>query len=350
MGSIGRKHFVVDTRGVRNLDTPMVSVILPVYNSEMDVLASIGEIEKQTFDNYELIVVDDGSTDQTHSLAERYALGRSRIKVIQTDHLGPSHARNVGLAVAKGEIVVFVESDCVYDDSYLSKAATQFERDPGASAVCLTGAPLITRSTLATRCIDIENKIQHKLLSEGKIKPFYAWVFRKADLERLGGFDERLFQAEDRDLFRRMEKADYRVSLVPGVNWRHRRDQTTPELARKWFTRGRTRILYNMKHRLTLETLRTILPLWATIAGLILLASSPIVGIGILFVVAAAFVTSSVRVATISWSHIVDKKAFLGYPFFVLVRNFSTALGYTTALPAVVLAKVRRKELSWESM
>jgi len=332
------------------MDTPKMSVILPIYNSEPDVLASIGEIEKQTFDDYELIVVDDGSTDQTYSLAERHALGNSRIKVIRTEHLGPSHARNAGLAAARGQIVVFVESDCVYGDSYLSKAAAQFERDPGASAVCLTGAPLITRSTLATKCIDIENKIQHKLLNEGKIKPFYAWVFRKTDLEKLGGFDERLFQAEDRDLFRRMEKADYRISLVPGVNWQHRRDQTTPQLAKKWFFRGRTRILYNMKHRLTLETLRTMLPLWATVAGLILLAFFPIVGVGILLTVAAAFVAYSVRVAAISWALINDKKAFLGYPFFALVRNFSTALGYTIALPAVISGKVRGKELTWKSL
>jgi glycosyltransferase involved in cell wall biosynthesis len=314
------------------------------------VIPSIKEVEKQTFGSYELIVVDDGSSDGTFSTAEHYAEGKNAIRVVRTPHLGPSHARNSGLAEAKGEIVVFIESDCVYEDSYLSKAVAQFELDPTASAVCLTGAPLITRATLATRCIDIENKIQRKLLSEGKIKPFYAWVFRKSDLASLGGFDERLFQAEDRDLFKRMEEAKYHVALVPGVNWRHRRDQTTSELAGKWFWRGRTKILYTIKHGLAYEALRTVVPLWASIVGAVLLGFYPIVGITILALVAVAFVAYSVRVAVLSWGLVSEKWAFLGYPIFALVRNFSTALGYTTALPVIIFRKVRGKETSWNSL
>ena len=329
---------------------PRVSVVLPIYNSENDVLASIREVEQQTFDSHELIIVDDGSRDGTFSTAQLYAEGTSGVRVIKTEHLGPSHARNIGLAAANGEIVVFIESDCVYDPSYLSKAVAQLELEPTASAVCLTGAPLITRSTLATQCIDIENKIQRKLLSEGKIKPFYAWVFRKADLEKLGGFDERLFQAEDRDLFRRMEAANYRVALVSGVNWRHRRDQTTLELARKWFSRGRTRILYTIKHNLTLEVLRTMAPLWATVSGLILLGFSPLVGIGILLVVALAFIASSIRVVVLSWSLVERKRAFIGYPLFAVVRNFAIALGYTSAIPSVVLNKAKGKETRWSNL
>jgi GT2 family glycosyltransferase len=316
----------------------------------MDVLASIGEVEQQTFDSYELIIVDDGSTDDTFSVASRGATSMSTTRVIKTEHLGPSHARNVGMEAAKGEIVVFIESDCVYDHSYLSKAVAKLGQDPSASAVCLTGAPLITRSTMATRCIDIENKVQHKQLSEGKIKPFYAWVFRKADLIKLGGFDEKLFQSEDRDVFRRMKVAGYHIALVPGVNWRHRRNQTTSELARKWFLRGRTKILYTIKHGLTYEALRTMLPFWATVTGVVMFAFSPLLGTAILGVVAAAFIAYSVRVASLSWSLVDEKRAFLGYPLFALVRNFSTALGYTTALPIIISKKVQGKEISWNSL
>jgi glycosyltransferase involved in cell wall biosynthesis len=347
MEALGRTYFGSNSGSLNSSFPPKVSVILPVYNSETDVLASIEQVELQTFDSYELLIVDDGSTDNTFSTAHRYAEGVPGIRVIKSEHLGPSHARNVGLTEARGEIVVFIESDCVYDYSYLSKSVAQFELEPNASAVCLTGAPLITRSTLATRSIDIENKIQHKLLNEGKIKPFYAWVFKKADLEKLGGFDERLFQAEDRDVFRRMKEAGYYIALVPGINWRHRRDQTTSELARKWFLRGRTKILYTIKYGLTYEALRTMFPFWTTVAGIVMFALSPIIGIVILLLVAAAFIAYSVRATTLSWSLVDDKRAFLGYPLFVLVRNFSTALGYTTALPLVIYNRVRGKEISW---
>ena len=259
--------------------------------------------------------------------------------MIRTEHFGPSHARNVGLAAARGEIVVFVESDCVYDPTYLSKAVDRFATEPDASAVCLTGAPLITRNTLATRCIDIENKIQHRLLSEGKIAPFSAWVFRKADLQKLGGFDEALFQAEDKDLFMRMKLANCKVALVPGVNWRHRRDQTTPELARKWFSRGRTRLLFIWKHGLTFDAVKTVLPLWSTIAGAALLVLYPSVGAAILIAVALAFIAASVRVAALSWRLVDTKWAFFGYPLFALGSNLATALGYTTALPVLLSRK-----------
>jgi hypothetical protein len=57
-----------------------------------------------------------------------------------------------------------------------------------------------------------------------------------------------------------------------------------------------------------------------------------------------------VRVATISWGLVKDKRDFLGYPLFALVRNFSTALGYTTALPVVISNRVRGREISWKSL
>jgi len=327
-----------------------VSIVLPLYNSAPELPSMSSELDRQTYRNREVIMVDDGSSDGTWAVANRLSSGRSDVAVIRTEHLGASHARNVGASKASGEIIFFAESDCVYDEHFVQKAVESLDSQPNAGAVCLTGGPLITRATLATRCIDVENKVQHKLLKEGKIKPFYAWVYKKEVFSSLGGFDERLFQGEDKDLFSRLKSAGYTVSWVPGVNWRHRRDQTTYQMAQKWMSRGRSRILYALKHRQALDIAKTLLPFWVTVVGLFVLIWVPLVGAALLLAVLVAFVVQTARIAAISWSEVEKKSVFLGYPAFVVARNFSMAVGYSVALVKVLERKVQGKETNWSNV
>jgi glycosyltransferase involved in cell wall biosynthesis len=328
----------------------MVSVVLPVYNGGDEVCSAISEMERQTFKEFELLVVDDGSTDDTAAVATKCGNAVKDFRVIRTSHGGPSHARNVGLADARGRIVFFGELDCVYESTYLQTAVERLANDPEASAVSLTGAPLVTKSTLATECLDIENKAQHKLLSEGKIKPFYAWVFRKDALQKVGGFDERLFQAEDKDLFRKIEAAGYKVALVPGIHWWHRRNQTTWDLAKKWFSRGRSRLLFALKHRMAGDLARRLAPVWLFIAGLLIAIVSPILGFSLSILILAGIVVYSLRTIAVTW-HLVSKKRFyLGYPAFVIARNFSMGIGYTVGLAAMLVRKVQGKPITWETV
>ena len=332
------------------VSAPRVSIVLPVYNSERELPSVLAELERQSYLDREIVIVDDGSTDGTWALATRLSTDRSDVVLVRTEHKGASHARNAGVERARGEIIFFAESDCVYDEAYLQKAVASLDSDPEAGAVCLTGAPLITRPTLATHSIDIENKMQHALLNKGKIRPFYAWVYRRDALLKLGGFDERLFQGEDKDLFSRLKKAKYGVAWVPGVNWRHVRDQTTSELARKWFTRGRSRLLYSLKNRRMFDIVKTLAPFWATVLGLVLLVFSPLVGGLILLLVALIFVVHSLRVMRVSWPLVQRKRDFLGYPIFVLTRNFSMAMGYSVALPTILVRMAEGKKISWDTV
>jgi len=338
-------------RGVKELnDTPKVSIVLPMYNSEKDVAEVLAELDRQSYRDREMILVDDGSTDGTRKVATELTSGRNDVTVVETNHGGASHARNAGVGKARGEIVFFAESDCVYDPMYLQRAVDSLDSDPKAGAVCLTGAPLITRSTLATQCIDIENKVQHQLLNQGKIKPFYAWVYRKEVLMELGGFDEKLFQGEDKDLFSRVKRAGYTVAWVPGINWWHRRDQTTPQLAKKWFTRGRTRVLFSIKHRRILDILKTVAPFWVTVLGVVLLIWSPLLGALVLLFVALLFIGTTLKVMKISWPVVKRKRTFLGYPLFVMTRNFSMAMGYSIALVTILIRKIEGKETAWNNV
>ncbi len=328
----------------------LVSVVVPLYNAEKDVPSILGEIRKQTYQNVEVTVVDDGSTDQTLSVAAKACSQISNARAVGTNHGGASHARNVGLLASRGDTAFFMEADCTYAEDYIQKAVELLDAQPEISAVCLTGAPLKLRHTLAVECIDVENKVQHRLLNEGKIRPFYAWVYRRQAILSVGGFDEKLFQGEDKDLFRRFEGAGYRVGWIPGVHWWHKRDQTLQELAGKWFSRGRMRLLYSLKHRLFGEIMHTLAPLWLTIVGILVAFAAPLLGLGIIVVVAAAVFFYSLRNVYISWPLVARKRVYIGYPLFVLVRNFSTALGYSWALVAITVRRLEGKEVSWSSV
>lgn len=88
-----------------------VSIIVPVYNAEKTLERCINSILRQTFAEWEMIIIDDGSTDLSGQLCEQYALQDSRIIVIHQDNKGVSVARNVGIDVAKGIYLIFVDSD-----------------------------------------------------------------------------------------------------------------------------------------------------------------------------------------------------------------------------------------------
>ena len=90
---------------------PRLSVIVPVYNVEKYLRWSIDSILKQTFSDFELILVDDGSTDSCGKICDEYALSDTRVRVVHQRHEGVSNARNKGIDIARGDIIGFVDSD-----------------------------------------------------------------------------------------------------------------------------------------------------------------------------------------------------------------------------------------------
>lgn len=94
---------------------PFFSVIMPVYNAEKTINIAIGSILTQTFTNYELIIVENGSTDKSLSIANAYEAAFPKVHLFRSDPRGVSKARNTGLEHAKGEYIVFIDAD----DSYI---------------------------------------------------------------------------------------------------------------------------------------------------------------------------------------------------------------------------------------
>lgn len=100
---------------------PSISVIIPIYNAEVDLPRCINSILVQTYGNFELILVDDGSQDKSIDICDAYAMLDSRVKVIHKENQGVSSARNVGLDFATGEWIYFIDADDWIEASYLEQ-------------------------------------------------------------------------------------------------------------------------------------------------------------------------------------------------------------------------------------
>lgn len=108
------------------------SIIVPVYNAEKTLRKCLDSICEQTFESYEVILIDDGSTDQSLSICKRYEIQNKRFRVHHQNNAGPSAARNAGLDIAEGKWICFVDSDDCIEASYLQEiwdAAQNYDTD-----------------------------------------------------------------------------------------------------------------------------------------------------------------------------------------------------------------------------
>lgn len=101
-------------------DMPKISLVLPTYNMARYIPESISSVMSQTFQDYELIIIDDGSTDDTQGIVQQY-LQHTRIIYIKKEHGGPASARNRGLQIARGEYIAFLDADDIYARDKLEK-------------------------------------------------------------------------------------------------------------------------------------------------------------------------------------------------------------------------------------
>lgn len=98
----------------------MISVIIPVYNTANKLKRCVDSILCQTFQDYEIILIDDGSTDESGQICDQYALASTKVYVRHKENGGVSSARNIGIDISKGEYICFVDSDDYVDNNYLN--------------------------------------------------------------------------------------------------------------------------------------------------------------------------------------------------------------------------------------
>jgi glycosyltransferase involved in cell wall biosynthesis len=181
---------------------PQVSVIIPTYNRGWIIKEAIDSVLAQDYTEFELIVVDDGSTDHTPDVLDLY---RNVIKVFFQKNKGVSAARNLGIAEASGKFIAFLDSDDLWLSQKLSVQIEYFNQTPDA-LICQTEEVWIRNG------IRVNPKKRHKKPSGMIFKPSLelclvspsAVMIQRSLFDRVGKFDETLPACEDYDLWLRI--------------------------------------------------------------------------------------------------------------------------------------------------
>ena len=178
-----------------------VSVILPVFNGAATIVNALESVFAQTFTDYEIVVVDDGSTDETASVLAGFG---DRIHVVSQSNRGLSAARNAGVRASSGELIAFIDDDDEWMPEKLARCVAILEQDlncvlayTGAIRVDLTGAPMPNQNA-NTNGVDSPT-IAQMLARPWNVVPC-QFVVRRTVFERCGGFDER-FVSTCEDLY-----------------------------------------------------------------------------------------------------------------------------------------------------
>jgi glycosyltransferase involved in cell wall biosynthesis len=181
---------------------PLVSVIIPTYNRGWILTEAIDSVLGQDFQNYELIVVDDGSTDDTREILDTY---RGDIIVLWQTNKGVSAARNRGIAQAGGQLLAFLDSDDLWLPRKLSRQVDFFKSHP--DAVINQTEEIWIRNDVRVNPKDRHRKpsgmIFERSLELCLVSPS-AVMIKKTLFDAVGGFDENLPACEDYDLWLRV--------------------------------------------------------------------------------------------------------------------------------------------------
>lgn len=165
----------------------MISIIVPVYNVEKYLHRCVDSILKQTFTDYEIILVDDGSTDSSAQICDEYASIDSRIRVIHKENGGLSSARNAGLDAARGKYVGFVDSDDYVSSDMYEKLVAALGDDTEAISNCMYVRAYESGETSASRVPHFESEsfeaekfLEELLLHVGDVSVCTKLFFREA--------------------------------------------------------------------------------------------------------------------------------------------------------------------------
>lgn len=177
------------------------SIIIPVYNSEKYIINTLKSIINQTYKSYEVILINDGSTDKSLQIIESFIENKENFTVINQENLGVSAARNKGLEYSKGEFICFLDADDFWESAFLEEAFNCINQT--SSDVYICGVNTLDNVSGKRKKIKISNCLQREIdrIIDGTIwAATGTWVIRKKIIIKYNiKFDENRKWAEDQE-------------------------------------------------------------------------------------------------------------------------------------------------------
>ena len=228
-----------------------VTVIVPVYNADPTVGSTLEALETQDHPPFEIIVVDDGSTDRTSTIARGFAeSSRHNVTILEQENKGPAVARNRGVEATDADIVVFLDADCVPPPGWLTALTTAVEGGVvGVSCGYTTHNP----EHLVARFVgyEIDRRHERSLGREVDTLATYATAYRRDAFMAAGGFstDFRAASGEDFDLAFTLNQKGGQLLFSDATRVGHHHPDDLATYLRQQFHRGYWRVPMYLRNR-----------------------------------------------------------------------------------------------------
>lgn len=191
---------------------PLVSVIIPAYNAQTTICATLASVQAQTYDNLEIIVVDDGSSDATFDKTVAVQASDHRIRVVRQVNAGVAAARNRAMDEAKGEWIAPLDADDLWHPEKLARQLSRLARDSNAGVCYCWSVDIDMESHVTERRLVVprfEGWVQEHLILDNFLGNSSSPLIRMMDAKAVGGWDASLRDAnaqgcEDWDIYLRL--------------------------------------------------------------------------------------------------------------------------------------------------
>lgn len=188
----------------------LFSVIIPCYNQAHFLNDALSSLVAQNYTNWEAIIVNDGSIDNTFEVSDAWCKKDSRIKYISTSNNGLSAARNTGIDFSDGEYISLLDADDKYAVTHLESMSKILNE---GFDIVFSGYSYFSDELLNCHTVNLNKELEFKLILQGNIVPPVSVAFKKSVLHETGGFDVSLNSAEDWDLWIRCYKVNARLGI-----------------------------------------------------------------------------------------------------------------------------------------
>ena len=327
---------------------PPVSVVMPVWNEERHLRAAVTQVLAQDYPGQlELVVAVAPSDDQTEAIARDIVAGDGRVRVIDNPAGITPSGLNVAIAEAAYDIIVRVDGHGILSPGYIRRAVEVLE-DTGANNVGGIMAAegetpfeeAVARAYVSS--LGLGGGRFHVGGAAGPVDSVYLGVFRRATLEKLGGFDELFVRAQDWELNYRIRSAGGTVWFTPDLTVTYRPRPNLVELARQFYRTGRWRRVIGRLHPGTFNHRYLAAPgaVLGTVAGLLLGLVGLVAGTAWLllgFVVPAVYLLGVVGGSVVAGRGL-SWRAWLWLPVAVVTMHMAWGLGFVLS-PASLARK-----------
>ncbi len=192
-----------------NLKAPLLSVLMPVYNAEIYLVAAVESILNQSYDNFEFIIINDGSTDKSLEILQNYSKKDKRIKLISRENKGLVHTLNEGLGLIHTPFVARMDAD---DIALPTRFEKQMQYLSNNNDCLLLGTRVIIIDTDGDEICEMGDYFFHQEIDQGLLEKKGQLIYhpsviiRKSILDQLGGYRNKYPHVEDLDLFLRISE------------------------------------------------------------------------------------------------------------------------------------------------